>query len=360
MPVYSDRTTLSLLLGLLAGGAMACKYPGLISAVIPFGLLMLFGSIRSRSPRPLLLFALGWVIVMGPWLGKNILDTGNPVYPLQYRIFGGRHWDEQLDAKFRNGHAPRPVTLPLFIESVVEVAGKSDWQSGLYLALAPLALLRPRSRRLAAGLWLYVLYLFLTWWFLTHRLDRFWLPLLAPLAVLAGLGGDWIRYRGWTILLSIVLAIHLLTNFVYDTTSHAGFNEWTADLVALRRDLPRRMDAPLAAVDEQLPADAKVLVVGQAAVFPVNHPIVYNTVFNRETLETLAKGRTPEAFRQALRNMNISHLYLDWQEIGRYRQPGNYGYTDYVTPERLKGWVAAGVLDRPTILDPLHELYRVR
>jgi hypothetical protein len=101
-------------------------------------------------------------------------------------------------------------------------------------------------------------------------------------------------------------------------------------------------------------------VVGQAAVFPFNHPIVYNTVFNRETLETLARGRTPDEVRQALRNMGISHIYLDWREIGRYRQPGNYGYTDYVTSDRLKEWVAAGVLEGPTILDPLHELYRVR
>ena len=34
-----ERGPLWLLLGLLAGGAMACKYPALISAVIPLGLL---------------------------------------------------------------------------------------------------------------------------------------------------------------------------------------------------------------------------------------------------------------------------------------------------------------------------------
>ncbi len=348
------------LLGLLAGGAMACKYPGLISAVIPFGLVVLVDSARSRSARPILLFALGWGAIMAPWLGKNLIDTGNPVYPLQYRIFGGRHWDETLDRKFRDGHSPRPVTLSLFVESIVEVAGGSDWQSGLYLALVPLSLFRPGSRRLVLGLWLYAIYLFLTWWFLTHRIDRFWLPLLVPLAVLAGLGGDWIRSRAWSALLVVVLSIHVLTNFVYNTTSLAGFNEWTGDLVALRRDLPKRMDAPLAEVDRSLPPDAKILVVGQAAVFPVNHPIVYNTVFNEETLERLARDRTPDQFRKTLKDMGISHIYLDWQEIRRYRQPGNYGYTDYVTPELLKSWVDSGILDKPLVLAPLHELYRVR
>ena len=59
------------LLGLLAGGAMACKYPALISAVIPFGLLALADSWRSRSARPVLAYVLGWSIVMAPWLART-------------------------------------------------------------------------------------------------------------------------------------------------------------------------------------------------------------------------------------------------------------------------------------------------
>src|SRR5262249_39768349 len=37
--------------GLLAGGAMACKYPALVSAVLPFGVLALGASVRQRSFR---------------------------------------------------------------------------------------------------------------------------------------------------------------------------------------------------------------------------------------------------------------------------------------------------------------------
>ena len=33
-------------------------------------------------------------------LARNALDTGNPVYPLAYRVFGGRHWDAELDARW--------------------------------------------------------------------------------------------------------------------------------------------------------------------------------------------------------------------------------------------------------------------
>ena len=35
-------------------------------------------------------------------------------------------------------------------------------------------------------------------------------------------------------------------------------------------------------------------MVGQAAVFHLNHSVAYNTVFNPETIELLASGRTPD------------------------------------------------------------------
>ncbi len=107
-------------------------------------------------------------------------------------------------ADFRHRRKLQPDSFKVvrqFWSSLVDVAGRSDWQSPLYLALAPLALLRPGSRRPARLLWLFVAYLFLTWWFATHRLDRFWLPILPALAILAGLGADWSRTRAWSVVL---------------------------------------------------------------------------------------------------------------------------------------------------------------
>jgi hypothetical protein len=36
-----------------------------------------------------------------------------------------------------------------------------------------------------------------------------------------------------------------------------------------------------------------------------------------------------------LADQRVSHIYVNWAEIRRYRQPGNYGFTDYVTPALL-------------------------
>ena len=346
--------------GLLAGGAMACKYPALVSAVLPFGFVALADALRRRSPSAVVAFCLGWAAVMTPWLGKNVVDTGNPVYPLGYQVFGGRHWDEAMDRKWSNVHGPRPVSWELFSNSVLDVAGRSDWQSPLYVALAPLAFLRRGSRRFAAAVGVYAAYLFGTWWLLTHRLDRFWLPMLPPLAVLAGLGADWTRVRAWSALLWPLVGLAVLANLAYAVTPLTGLGEWTGDLYALRRSVPRMLNPALAETDASLPPDAKVLMVGQAAVFHFEHPLIYNTVFDDETFETLAKGRTPAEVRAALKRLGVTHVFVDWFDIERYRSPGNYGFTPFVTPAEFDRLVKAGVLDPPTHPDAKRELYRVR
>ncbi len=356
----SHRSRLWLLAGLFAGGAMACKYPGLISAVLPFGAIALIESFRKRSARIVLAYALGWSVVMGPWLAKNVVDTGNPVYPLAYRVFGGQYWNSKLDTKWNHEHGPKPVRLDFFVDSLSDVVGRSDWQSPLYLALAPLALCRPGTRRWAIALWAYGIYLFFSWWFLTHRVDRFWLPLLPTFAVLAGIGADWVRHNAWTVLLALLMSLSILTNFVYDSTALAGLNEWTADLNVLRKSVPAMLNAPLVRLDAELPPDAKVLLVGQAAVFHFQHPIVYNTVFNEETIETLTRGRSPTEIRESLRRLGVTHVYVDWFEIERYRSPGNYGFTDYVQPELFDKLIEAGVLETPSMLGARQQLFRVK
>jgi hypothetical protein len=349
-----------LLAGLLAGGAFACKYPALISAVLPFGLLALAASYHLRSCRPMFGFALGLALIAGPWLLRNLLDTGNPVYPLAYSIFGGSHWSVELDARWAAVHGPRPTSLAALADGLLEVAGRSDWQSLLYTALAPLALLRPGTRRGAAWLWAYAAYLFVTWFLLTHRLDRFWIPMLPTLAVLAGLGADWSRNRAWSIVLLVVLSLGIAASGVLATTDLCGPNRWTAPLVTIREATITELNPPLALLDRSLPPAARVLLIGQASVFPLDQPILYSTVFNHELFERLARGRTASEVHAGLRERKISYVYVDWAEIARYRKPGNYGFSDFITPERFAALVAAGVLGPPEPLGPRHDLYAVR
>lgn len=334
------------LAGLFAGGAFACKYPGLVSAIVPASLAAAIASALKKDAKIIARFVAGVAVVVGPWTAKNAIDTGNPVYPLGYRVFGGRFLDDELAAKWSRAHARRPLSASALVDSALEVAGKNDWQSPLFVMLAPLALARPGSRKSSIILIIYIFYLFITWWIFTHRLDRFWLPLLVPAAIAAGIGADWARSRAWSVVLSAIVCFGLFANFVFDSTKLAAFNQWTGDLDALAVRVPAELHSlPLSLWDAGLPENAKVLVVGQAGVFHVEHPIVYDTVFNRQTFETIASGRSPEEVRRELHRRKITHVYVDWPEIRRYRSPGNYGFSSFVVPEVFDRLVAGGVLE---------------
>ena len=348
------------LVGLLAGAAMSCKYTAFVSAVIPLGALAIIDAAGCRSWKPATAFVLGWSLLMAPWLGKNVFDTGNPVYPLAYKVFGGRPWDEAREAQWSLAHGPKEITSSALWNSLLDVAGRTDWQSPLYLAFAPLAFLRRGTRRTAILVAGFAAYLFATWWLLTHRLDRFWLPTLPPLAILAGLGADWSPRLHWRLVRDLIMAIALVTSLVHCSTALCGLNEWTGSLSVLRSDVPRRLNKPLATIDRELPANARILLVGQAAVFHMNHQILYNTVFDPEIIESLASGKTPGDFQAELKRRGITHVYVDWKEIARHRDPAGYGFTDFVTRERFALWVKASVLSPPTAIDQEQELYAVR
>ena len=199
--------------GLLAGSAMACKYPGVVQVVIPLGfVVLLFPRVMSCSDsassaaawktglRYVGVFTVGTVLAIGPWLAKNTVETGNPVYPLMWTVFGGDDWDTELNAKWRKGHSPDNHAPSDLAQKFLDVVVQSDWQSPLLFGLAPLAFLAYRSRRttvwrVTAWLWSYVAFLFLAWWVLTHRIDRFWVPMIPVAALLAGAGAVWSESR---------------------------------------------------------------------------------------------------------------------------------------------------------------------
>lgn len=349
-----------LLVGLLAGGAMAVKYPGLVSAVFPFGLVAMTAAGRARSARPVAAYSLGVLIAVGPWLLKNAILTGNPVYPLAFDLFGGRGWNAELDAKWWHAHGPRPVSWATLQTGLWDVLGRSDWQSPLFVLFAPLAFLKRNGHLISKFLGIYILYSFLTWYFLTHRLDRFWIPLLPAAAILAGLGADWTRRRSWRVWIAAPLTIATLANLAMILTPITGPTNWTAPLERLFVEVPASVNPPLARLNRALPPDAKPLLVGQAAVFSLDAPeVAYSTVFNPERFAEWTDGRSSEEIHRILNEQSITHLYVDWVEIARHREPGGYGFDERISRAHLERLVADGVLSPPTRLGPDHWLYRV-
>lgn len=360
---WRDGTTKNwALIGAVSGWAMSCKYTAILPVIVPGAVLTIVAIGRFRSLKPLLGTILGGALIFGPWLAKNVVDTGNPVYPLAWSVFGGIDRDADDDAKWTRAHGRKAFEFGDLQRSIVDVAGRNDWQTPLFVAFAPLSFaLGGLNRRQVALLAALAVWIFASWWLFTHRLDRFWLPIQPVLALLAGVGSvAAVRFPGGRFWRGVFVGICLAANWIYCSTALAGLNEWTSPLERLWKSVPERLYPASVALDRSMTPRDRALLVGQAAVFYWERPILYNTVFNHERIESISRGKTSAEIHDALRNLGVTILFVDWPEIERYRSPGNYGFTDFVTREFFDGLVRDGVLSRPEGAWPSKQVYRVR
>ena len=372
LAIESRRRSFVFLAGLMAGSSMACKYPGLISVVVPVGAALCWVSWRQEPCPPETatrfnavlriagVFSGGVALAVGPWLIKNFCETGNPVYPLANNVFHGADWTPILEANWKRAHGPghhNPIDIAV---KLFDVTFKSDWLSPLLFALAPLAFLTAQRRRLLGGLWLYVAYLFATWWVMTHRLDRFWIPLIPLVSLLAGVGAWWSRHILWRGVCGGFVALSVLFNLGFITLSNCGFSGYLMDLPTAA-SVAQTTAPTIAALNRlELPPGSKVLLVGEAQIFEARFPLAYNTVFDvslfeqwcavPETGKPVAEWslRPMTEISDEFRMRGITHVFVNWQEVLRYRASG-YGYSDFVTPVRFEALQREGVLGSQAI-----------
>ena len=351
--------------GFFAGAAVATKYPAVLFVLLPLGIWVFVMFSRrvhaanpeSRTTNPirtavtaLMLFLLAAAVSCGPWFAKNWAFTGNPTYPLLYEAFDGKTWNEDKNHRWNKVHRPHDFSPQALGKDLGSVVLTSEWLSPLVVPLAALALLGLliKAKPLAASqsiVWMlsaYVIFVISAWWLCTHRIDRFWMPVLPVVALLAGAGACWNVERWWRGLLRGMLIASLAANFLL-ASSAVWYNAWFVPLNDLRND-PNRISEWHWYFNTRL-AGGRLLAVGDAAVFDLQSPVLYSTCFDDCVFEQLVKDKTATEVRAELLSRNISYVYVNWGEIARYRSPGNYGFTDFVQPAVFDRLVSQGVLE---------------
>ena len=386
--------TLALLSGLLAGSAMACKYTGLYAVVLPIGFLLIWVAVsvvrkgwRKQTAIIGLVYSMGVGVAIGPWLLKNTIETGNPVYPLAYRIFGGKSRTEELDAKWCKAHAAKSYSnwkdrlndLPV---KLTDVAAKNDWHSPLMFGLAPLSLFWCRRRRdqhrtdrsrltsqqaILGIVWLYVAWQFFSWWIFTHLIDRFYVPMFSAVALLAGIGARWweslatdLCFNRERTIWNWVSGGVIVASMFYNAEIMLRLGGFNAGRLDLKSALDIAVSPRLRWLNDEyesgrLPRNTKILCVGEALMFHARYPYRYETVFDASLFEGLCAdsnshdGRLKSAaqIRAEFHRLGITHIDVNWAEILRFRQPGNYGFTDFVHPDRFAELQRMGILGPP-------------
>lgn len=360
-----------LLSGFFAGAAASCKYPAVVFVVLPLLLTIAIqsywpstkaASILEKPGRLLpLVFLIGTGISAGLWYLKNAMLIGNPVFPLleSWLPLEGRS-AEQMQ-QWATAHAPPGFTFAAVLNSVQAMLMQSELASAIlppFVSLGIVALgfrkslylsdssaaeySEDRGRDFTAIALRYslgwMLVTVILWWLFTHRLERFLVPKI-PLGIFLVMGGvelAWQRGTPFRIAIGLLLGLgvfYQMTACLFLT----GDNRILVPLALLRDDAPvqeqatPRTSAAHRWLNANILPEEKVLLVGDAQVFDLEMPVLYNTCFDRSILVDLLADHSPDECVAELQSRGVRYVWIDQNELKRYRSPGNYGYDPRLT-----------------------------
>ena len=381
---------------------------------------------------PLAVFAATVALVSGGWFLRNVSATGNPFYPLAFELFddASQTWDSNVDARWRRAHSASTAGPAAFAESVARSAWRADLASpfSLLVPVVGFAVLTAAATRLSrrrrsdvsrernsndrdvlllALIAVVALLFWLGWYFATHRLTRFLVPVEPLSALLLGVAATFAAtgFRSFNATGSTAAPVShqavsassgrafflaafyatflfglLYEGLVIDVRAPAR----VAPLRALERDPARFPQAALFFNDRpELFADAtvsttsvsdasvvsvptrKLLLVGEAKAFVYRVPVAYSTCWNRSPLipllgDSVERGadgkivaiRDADAIRRRFADAKIAFVLVDFAELARFRSPGNYGFRDAEIDENLFRLLTAANVLAPFELPP--------
>lgn len=208
---YVEQRSLPVLVlaGTFLGFALSTKHLAVIAAV-PLAAIVLWasgGGGRLRRLAPVALLTAVAVLPALPWYVRAQVQAGNPVFPVLYDVFGAdaRRWDAASDAglarfqdRFGQGHGLFAL-LKLPWSTTMHGAAFGGSIGLAYLMFVPLAVHR-RIPKPVLLIGLFCLGYLLLWASPISSLQlRFLVPVLGPLAVVAGYGLDRVlrAAHGW-------------------------------------------------------------------------------------------------------------------------------------------------------------------
>ncbi|MEO1585049.1 MAG: hypothetical protein AAFR96_10840 [Planctomycetota bacterium] len=343
------------LVGVLAGAACGCKPTALL-----FGVPVLSAIMIARLPRRALVssFAVAGaagLVMLAPWLVRNTLASGNPVFPMLTSLFGSGHWSAEQIERYARAHTfdgslfdamsllvwpdPNdPAARPG--RPIARGITHAQWALAAPLALAAVVLgfVSRRRRWLTLALTASLAAQIIVWATMTHVQSRFLVPVLVPLALLfaqasadgasrvAGSAGG--RRAVAFVIGGIVAATSGITlgNFAGQRARSGGPNALIATgspyftNYRLFGDSPDD-GPPDAYLRATIPADATLLTLGDATPLYKPSGTRYATTYDESAVAQAVRA-FPDDTRRAIASLNADYLYVDWLELSRLAQTG--------------------------------------
>ena len=199
--------------GMFMGIACGIKYYGLFAAAVALllsGIIFYRQSTWSSMLKLVTSFSLGVFLFGSPFYIKNLIMTGNPLFPTLFDFFGGRDWSTELAhlAKTHFDAYKRPAgegfmnfllsPWRLTVDGEPFIAGRTGY-GFIFLALFPILLwslickvkksgmsaLIPNCSSMSVITW-FVILLWILWFTFAFQRGRHLLPVFTMLSMLTG------------------------------------------------------------------------------------------------------------------------------------------------------------------------------
>ena len=375
----------ALMAGMLAGFATLAKLTAGPMLALPIGFLILLrlNRLEAASNRQwkraiglAATAALGGIIVLSPWLIRNAVWTGNPLFPFATGMFGRAHWSEAQVETWRTVHAPKGPPAQriarlgpqwLFNTGYGGIFGRrrlSDarevarfrheggvpvlWAAGLLCAVG--LWIQPPGRRLAAAMLLILTIQVVFWMAATMQPSRYLVFTLLPGSILIGAGfGSLAKQSVRAVRCGVpVLAILLVGSLtaasfgVFHGQVRDPLRPWqVVDALPAAEALPALRPGDAVFGDHfinHLPPDSRTCMVADAVVFYTRRAVSYATAWDRGPLGEIIRdaGGSAATVTAELRKAGFTHIWIHWSELDRIHETvGRHDGLDAVALRRI-------------------------
>ncbi|MCB9842687.1 MAG: hypothetical protein H6812_05450 [Phycisphaeraceae bacterium] len=363
------------LIGGLCGVAVSCK---LTSAFLCVPSVMIAILVLRPRREWIMLFAgaaIAGAGVISPWLIRNAMHGGNPVFPFATGLFGPAHWTGEQVARWRGAHRPDAGLIGRIgsLFSVGRGLAHPQWSIFALVMIAAVVMsVRAHATRAAGGLLgLMMLAMVGAWLAIGHQQSRFLLPLVVPGAAACGIAVCSLRAARWRATAqgvvggcALVMSVHTCVIFASENEGHPDWllvdgatwlngssiiGTWSALPEADRQRVWSRLP-PSAATNLALATDpgAKVYLLGDATPMYFMVPTMYHTTWDASPIgDAIRAGRDPIG---RLRSLGVTHILINFSELKRL---GDLGWYD---PAVTQAFVRDEVLTRCAVVRGWPEL----
>src|ERR1035437_3589980 len=315
----------NIFIGLILGLAISAKYTAVI--IYAFFLIYLVYKLVKKKEPLAGLFAAGIipVLVMSPYLIKNLVYTGNPVYPFLSGLFRGNPLLASEAAAYVShvsGFGPG-MNMIEFIKSpwtmtINPMLFGGDAVAGLMLVTIALILTGAAKRVKTAVLFLVFYY---TAWYFTGPVLRFLLPAEAACAVIAAVIYSRTRTKIRVIALGSLVILQVATSvyFVEKYLKPLSLFQEPANVYIAKNVSYYKAASFLNNYDKN---KRPVLLLGEARTFYFEMPVVSYTVFNNAGI---LEGFEPDHglnFMKELSGLKAGFLMVNRTELNRLKDAG--------------------------------------